>query len=63
MPGDVSKSAEAQDIIEAALKNYDILVNNSGVYEYTPSRLSLSGTFTGTSTSMYWASSLLRKPL
>ena len=37
--GDVSKAAEAQDIIEAAIKNYgrlDILVNNSGVYEYTP---------------------------
>ena len=37
--GDVSKAAEAQGIIEAAIKNYgrlDILVNNSGVYEYTP---------------------------
>ncbi len=37
--GDVSKAAEAQAIIEAAIKNYgrlDILVNNSGVYEYTP---------------------------
>ncbi|MDF5713981.1 MAG: glucose 1-dehydrogenase [Rhizonema sp. NSF051] len=35
--GDVSKSAEAQGIIEAAIKNYnrlDILVNNSGVYEF-----------------------------
>lgn len=34
--GDVSKAAEAQTIIEAAIKNYgrlDILVNNSGVYE------------------------------
>jgi 3-oxoacyl-[acyl-carrier protein] reductase len=39
VPGDVSKAAEAQGIIEAAIKNYgrlDILVNNSGVYEYTP---------------------------
>ena len=37
--GDVSKAAEAQDIIEAAIKNYgrlDILVNNSGVYEFVP---------------------------
>jgi 3-oxoacyl-[acyl-carrier protein] reductase len=35
--GDVSKSAEAQGIIDAAIKNYgrlDILVNNSGVYEF-----------------------------
>ena len=41
VPGDVSKAAEAQGIIEAAIKNYgrlDILVNNSGVYEYTPPR-------------------------
>jgi 3-oxoacyl-[acyl-carrier protein] reductase len=37
--GDVSKAAEAQGIIDAAIKNYgrlDILVNNSGVYEFTP---------------------------
>ena len=37
--GDVSKAAEAQGIIDAALKNYgrlDILVNNSGVYEFSP---------------------------
>ena len=37
--GDVSKAAEAQGIIDAAIKNYgrlDILVNNSGVYEYAP---------------------------
>jgi 3-oxoacyl-[acyl-carrier protein] reductase len=37
--GDVSKAAEAQGIIEAAIKNYgrlDILVNNSGVYEFSP---------------------------
>ncbi len=35
--GDVSKAAEAQGIIEAAVKTYgrlDILVNNSGVYEF-----------------------------
>src|SRR5271154_2751035 len=35
--GDVSKSAEAQGIVDAAIKNYgrlDILVNNSGVYEF-----------------------------
>src|SRR5260370_7310991 len=39
VPGDVSKAAEAQGIIEAAIKNYarlDILVNNSAVDEYTP---------------------------
>jgi 3-oxoacyl-[acyl-carrier protein] reductase len=37
--GDVSKAAEAQAIIAAAIKNYgrlDILVNNSGVYEFAP---------------------------
>jgi 3-oxoacyl-[acyl-carrier protein] reductase len=35
--GDVSKAAEARGIIDAAIKNYgrlDILVNNSGVYEF-----------------------------
>jgi 3-oxoacyl-[acyl-carrier protein] reductase len=35
--GDVSKVAEAQGIIDAAIKNYgrlDIVVNNSGVYEF-----------------------------
>src|SRR6267378_2525031 len=39
MGGDVSKAAEANGIIDAAIKNYgrlDILVNNSGVYEFTP---------------------------
>lgn len=37
--GDVSKAAEAQGIIDAAVKNYgrlDILVNNSGVYGFGP---------------------------
>jgi 3-oxoacyl-[acyl-carrier protein] reductase len=37
--GDVSKAAEGQGIIDAAIKNYgrlDILVNNSGVYEFAP---------------------------
>ncbi len=37
--GDVSKAAEAQGIINAAIKNYgrlDILVNNAGVYELGP---------------------------
>jgi 3-oxoacyl-[acyl-carrier protein] reductase len=37
--GDVSKATEAQGIIDAAVKNYgrlDILVNNSGVYEFAP---------------------------
>src|ERR1700682_3955216 len=35
--GDVSKAAEARGIIAAAIKNYgrlDILVNNSGIYEF-----------------------------
>ena len=39
VPCDVSKAAEAQGIIEAAIKNFgrlDILVNNSGVYETSP---------------------------
>lgn len=37
--GDVSRSAEARGIIEAAVKHFgrlDILVNNSGVYEFGP---------------------------
>lgn len=37
--GNVSKPAEAQAIIDAAVKNFgrlDILVNNSGVYEFAP---------------------------
>jgi 3-oxoacyl-[acyl-carrier protein] reductase len=37
--GDVSKAAEAEGIIEAAIEKFgrlDILVNNSGVYEFAP---------------------------
>jgi 3-oxoacyl-[acyl-carrier protein] reductase len=37
--GDVSKASEAQGIIDGAIKNYgrlDVLVNNSGVYEFSP---------------------------
>src|SRR6202050_906303 len=37
--GDVSKAREAQGLIDAAIKNFgrlDILVNNSGVYEFSP---------------------------
>jgi 3-oxoacyl-[acyl-carrier protein] reductase len=37
--GDVSKAADAKAIIDAAIKTYgriDILVNNSGVYEFAP---------------------------
>jgi 3-oxoacyl-[acyl-carrier protein] reductase len=37
--GDVSKAAEAQGIIASALANFgrlNILVNNSGIYEFTP---------------------------
>jgi len=37
--GDVSKAAEAQGLIDAAIQNFgrlDILVNNSGVYEFAP---------------------------
>ena len=37
--GDVTKQADANKIIDAAIKNYgrlDIVVNNSGVYEFTP---------------------------
>jgi 3-oxoacyl-[acyl-carrier protein] reductase len=37
--GDVSKAVEAKGIIDAAIMNYgrlDILVNNSGVYEFAP---------------------------
>jgi len=37
--GDVSKSADAQAIVDAAIKQYgrlDVLVNNSGVYGFAP---------------------------
>jgi 3-oxoacyl-[acyl-carrier protein] reductase len=37
--GNVSNAAEAQGVIDAAIKNFgrlDILVNNSGVYEFSP---------------------------
>jgi 3-oxoacyl-[acyl-carrier protein] reductase len=37
--GDVSRRANAEGIVEAAVKNYgrlDVLVNNSGVYEFAP---------------------------
>jgi 3-oxoacyl-[acyl-carrier protein] reductase len=37
--GDVSKKTEAEAIIEAAIKRFgrlDILVNNSGIYEFAP---------------------------
>jgi 3-oxoacyl-[acyl-carrier protein] reductase len=37
--GDVSKTADAQAIVDAAIKHYgrlDVLVNNSGVYEFAP---------------------------
>jgi 3-oxoacyl-[acyl-carrier protein] reductase len=37
--GDVSREAEAQGIVDAALNEFgrlDILVNNSGVYEFSP---------------------------
>lgn len=37
--GDVSKRAQAQGVIDATLKHYgrlDVLVNNSGVYEFSP---------------------------
>jgi 3-oxoacyl-[acyl-carrier protein] reductase len=39
VPGDVSVAADAQGIIDAAVKAYghvDILVNNAGVYEFAP---------------------------
>jgi len=37
--GDVTRQADANSIIDAAIKNYgklDIVVNNSGVYEFAP---------------------------
>ncbi|HET7220894.1 MAG TPA: glucose 1-dehydrogenase [Vicinamibacterales bacterium] len=37
--GDVSKAADAQGLVEAAIAHYgrlDVLVNNSGIYEFAP---------------------------
>jgi 3-oxoacyl-[acyl-carrier protein] reductase len=37
--GDVSKAADAKGLVDAAIKNFgrlDVLVNNSGVYEFLP---------------------------
>ena len=37
--GDVSKSADADAVVDAAMKNFgrlDVVVNNSGVYEFAP---------------------------
>ena len=37
--GDVSKSADAKGLVEAAVKSYghlDVVVNNSGIYEFAP---------------------------
>ncbi len=37
--GDVSKAADAQGLVEAAIESYgrlDIVVNNSGIYEFAP---------------------------
>jgi 3-oxoacyl-[acyl-carrier protein] reductase len=46
--GDVSKSAEAKGIVDAAVATYgrlDILVNNSGVYEFGPVEAITEGQF------------------
>ncbi|QNQ09907.1 glucose 1-dehydrogenase [Sphingomonas alpina] len=37
--GDVTKASEAQSVIDAAISNFgrlDVLVNNSGIYEFAP---------------------------
>ena len=63
--GDVSKAAEAQGIIDAAIKNFgrlDILVNNSGVYEFAPSRRSPKSSSTRSSTSTCSVSYSPRRP-
>ena len=41
MKADVSKSADAKGLIDDTIKAFgrlDILVNNSGVYEFAPSK-------------------------
>ncbi|MDB5294749.1 MAG: short chain dehydrogenase family protein, partial [Phycisphaerales bacterium] len=46
--GDVSKPAEAQGIIDAAVEQFgrlDILVNNSGLYEFAPIELVTEASF------------------
>ena len=55
--GDVSKAAEAKALVDAAISAYgrlDILVNNSGVYEFGPLRRSPSRSFERCSTSTCW---------
>jgi len=46
--GDVAKEADAQGIIKAALDNFgrlDVLVNNSGVYEFAPIEATTEGKY------------------
>jgi len=63
--GDVSKAADAQGLIDAAIKNFghlDILVNNSGVYEFSPIDMpSPKSTTTRSSTSTSSVSSSPRR--
>ena len=52
--GDVSKASEAKGLVDAAVEHFgrlDILVNNSGVYEFARSRPSPKNPSTGCSTS------------
>jgi 3-oxoacyl-[acyl-carrier protein] reductase len=52
--GDVSKSADAQGIVDATVKQFgrlDILVNNSGVYGFAPIENVTEEDSTSTSTS------------